>query len=76
MVNLPQCISKFFWGDKLEELDWEKHKNYIARTILERGDRDAVKWLLEKVDTNYIKNLLKAKKIDLKSANFWNIYLS
>lgn len=76
MNNLPESISKFFWGDRLEELDWGKHKKYITKTILEKGDKTALKWLLQRVNKNYIKNLVSEKNLDPKSENFWNIYLS
>lgn len=76
MDSLPKKVLKFFWGDRLEELSWKKHKNYIAKTILEKGDKEAVKWLLSKADRKYLKTLVKEKGFDLKSKNFWNIYLS
>lgn len=76
MNNLPDCILKFFWGDDLRDLTWEKNKNYITKTILEKGDNQAIKWLLSKTDKTYIKSILTEKNIDLKSKNFWNIYLS
>ena len=76
MNNLPNNVLKFFWGDRLKELSWGKHKDYIAKTILEKGDKQAVKWLLEKADKKYLKTIVKENELDLKSKNFWNIYLS
>lgn len=76
MNSLPKNILKLFWGDNLKELDWKKHKSYIVKTILEKGDKGAVKWLLGKVDKKYLKSLIKERGLDQKSKNFWNIYLS
>jgi hypothetical protein len=76
MNSLPKNVLKFFWGDRLEELDWNKHKNFIAKTILEKGDREAARWLLEKTDKEFLKTIIKEKGLDSKSKNFWNIYLS
>ncbi len=76
MNDLPESVLKYFWGDKLEELDWKKHKDYVIKTILEKGDKPSVSWLLAKVDKSYLKDLLRKKKMDPKSENFWNIYLS
>nr|MBI5455945.1 hypothetical protein [Candidatus Levybacteria bacterium] len=76
MNNLPNSVLKYFWGDNLKDLNWDKHKEYIAKTILEKGDNEAVRWLLKKVDKKYLKNLVKEKNMDSKSKNFWNIYLS
>ena len=76
MNDLPESVLKFFWGDKLEELDWEKHKKYITKTILEKGDKTAIRWLLQRVNKSYIKSLVSEKKMDPKSENFWSIYVS
>ncbi len=76
MNILPKSVSRLFWGDDLKDLDWNRHKKYITKTILEKGDKPAIKWLFKKTDRNYIKSIVHEKKIDPKSANFWKIYLS
>jgi len=76
MNDLPQNVLKFFWGDSLDELNWEKHKEYITKTLMEKGDKDALVWLFERTDKNYLKKIVSKKKLDKKSENFWNIYLS
>ena len=76
MNGLPANVLKFFWGDDLKDLDWKNHKSYIAKTILEKGDKEAIRWLFGKVDKKYLKKLVKEKKLDSKSKNFWDIYLS
>ena len=73
---IPKYVQKYFWGDNLTELNWEKHKDYITKTVLEKGDLVAVKWLLEKADNNYLKQIVKTKNLDPKSKNYWNIYLN
>jgi len=76
MNDLPQNVLKFFWGDSLDELNWENHKEYITKTLLEKGDKDALNWLFERTDKSYLKKIVREKKLDKKSENFWNIYLS
>jgi len=76
MNKLPDGVLKYFWGDSLEELSWKRHKHYIAKTLLEKGDRNALKWLLGIADKKYLRTLVNEKKLDKKSKNFWNIYLS
>jgi succinate dehydrogenase flavin-adding protein (antitoxin of CptAB toxin-antitoxin module) len=75
MNSMPDSVLKFFWGDDLKDLNWENHKDYIAKTILEKGDSEAIRWLLGKADRAYLKNLVSEKRMDVKSKNFWNIYL-
>ena len=76
MSNLPKNVKKYFWGDDLEELDWDKHKNYISKTILEKGDTDAVKWLFNQTPKQYLQKIVADPKLEPKSKNFWGIYLS
>ncbi len=75
MGRLPNSVIKYFWGDDLVDLDWDKHRDYIAKTILEKGDRESVKWLISNTGRDYLKRVVKEKKLDPKSKNFWNIYL-
>lgn len=74
--NFPNYISKYFWGDNLADLSWNKHHDYIIKTILEEGDKEAVKWLLKRVSKKELKNTLSTLRLTPKSSNFWWLYLS
>lgn len=78
MLNqtLPTYVSKYFWGDNLSELSFEKNKKYVLETILERGNRDSIRWLFSQTDKNAILKQLPTLKLSKKSANFWQTYLS
>jgi hypothetical protein len=73
---LPQVAKKYFWGDNLSELSWTKHKKYIVQTLLERGNSPSLKWLFSRIPRPEVKKLLPNLRLDKKSRNFWNIYLS
>ena len=75
MIMLSAQVTKYFWGDDLSVLSWEKHREYIAQTILEKGDLKAIKWLLKKTNKAWLKKIVAAKKLSPKSKNFWKIYL-
>ena len=74
--QIPPQVTKYFWGDDLNELSWEKHRTYIIQTILEKGDRSAVEWLLNRADKYELAQILPSLKLGQLSANFWQIYLS
>ena len=74
-ISLPDYVKKYFWGDDLSQLNWENHQNYISKTILEKGDQEAVSWLLKIADRRQLKRQLPQFKLDPKSNNFWNLYL-
>lgn len=75
-MTVISYLQKYFWGDNLQELDWKKNKDYISKTILERGDRKSVSWLFRKTDKKYLKQIIKDDRFDKKSKNFWSLYLS
>ncbi|MBU1127344.1 MAG: hypothetical protein ABIH88_02375 [Patescibacteria group bacterium] len=75
-IALPKFVCKYFWGDDLKDLSWNKHKKYIIQTILEKGDSDAVSWLLSITDKKDLKSILPSLKLSPKSSNFWSLCLS
>lgn len=74
--NIPAHVKKYFWGDNLNQLNWQKHKHYIAQTLLNKGDEKSISWLLEKINVDQLKKLIPQLKLNPKSKNFWKIYLS
>lgn len=77
MVNqLPHHAQKYFWGDDLGTLSWEKHKVYIIQTLLEKADMMTLRWLFTLTTKDEVLSLLPNLKLQEKSKNFWKIYLS
>ena len=76
MSKLPKTVTKYFSGDNLKDLNWKYHKDYITKTILEKGDSRAIRWLMAKMGKNYIKKVAKEKRLESKSKKFWRFYLS
>jgi hypothetical protein len=74
--SVPSYVTKYFWGDNIDQLDVEKSKKYIIQTLLEQGNKKAVSWLFATFDAKTIRNLLPEIKLSKKSAHFWQIYLS
>lgn len=74
--DMPDIVKKYFWGDDLSELNWEKHKLYIIETLLNKADKSALKWLFQQISPQEIQKMLPSLKLSTKSLNFWQIYLS
>jgi len=73
---IPPGAKKYFWGDNLKELSWPKHKKYIIQTLLEKGNTSSLQWLFTQVTRQEVKQLLPYLRLQRRSRNFWNIYLS
>lgn len=76
MEGLSKRITKYFWGDNLQQLNLKKNKDYIAKTLLEKGDKNAIRWLFDHVNKEDLKKIIRKPRMEAKSKNFWNTYLS
>lgn len=69
-------LKKYFWDVDFESLKIEENKKYILERILEMGDENAVKWMMENFSREEIlKAINNNRKISPKSLNFWNLVL-
>jgi hypothetical protein len=76
VINIPDNVKKYFWGDDLSDLSWEKNKKYIIQTLLDKGDLASWRWLFTQVSKSEVQKLLPELRLQPKSSNFWKIYLS
>jgi len=67
---------ELFWDVNLKNLNAIKHKDFIIKRILQRGDLDDLAWANNNYNKNYLKNvfLRNFKIFDDKSKNFWCYY--
>lgn len=75
-MSIPPSAARYFWGDNLQTLSLDDHSRYIAQTLLEKGDIDALQWLFSVLPTLVIKTMLPTLKLSKRSAHFWEVYLS
>jgi len=74
-MKLPQVVAKYFWGDNLEELSFQKYQDYIASNILEQGDEKAISWLFKQISPQKLRKKLTSLNLSPKSARFWQLIL-
>jgi hypothetical protein len=71
----PHFLKKYFWDVEFKELNLDENESFITERLLEYGDPKAIKWLLNHVKEEAIKNILFTKRgLSFKSANFWAIF--
>jgi hypothetical protein len=75
MPTLPNQFHTFFCGDDLSQLNWDDHKIYITKTIMEKGNLEAVRWLRSSADISTLRDALQTK-IDPVTKRFWEVVLS
>ncbi len=77
MDALPIKFRTLFWDVNFDELEWEKHKKYIAERILNFGDWDDVLWLKDRMSEKELIALVNSsREINRKTKNYWNTRIS
>ena len=72
MAKLPEFLRGYFWDVEFEELNKEDHWYLITKRVLDRGDSQAVKWLVKEYGLDKIKEvLLSSIDLSLPTAMFW-----
>jgi len=76
-VQIPDEFKKYFWDCDFNEITWEVYSFFITERILKFGNSESIEWLLNKINRNYIKSVLKkSRNLDKKTINYWEIIYS
>ncbi len=73
--RVPERVQRLFWDVKKDEVDIDFHRSYIIRRIIDFGNMDDVKWMLETYSQDQIVDVVRRSRGLLrKSARFWSAY--
>ena len=68
-----------FWDVNVENIDIEKHANYVIERFLEYGTLEGVRWLRKFYGDEKIKQFVLTKRFRIRSKktlNFWRLMLN
>lgn len=75
--NLPTRFRKFFWDVVFEDLSWEKNPLFISERILNYGNEQDIRWLLDNINKALLKSVIKnSRNLNAKTRNYWQIMLA
>lgn len=73
--SIPQFARRYFWDADAKKLDADKHAIYIIERLLEWGNPQTARWLLQRYSRRKIISVLeKTHALSRMSANFWAVY--
>jgi hypothetical protein len=73
--RLPQFARRHFWDVDVRKLDADKYSTYVIERLLEWGNPQAARWLLQRYSRRKIVGVLKkTRTLSRMSANFWAVY--
>lgn len=75
--SIPQEFKRFFWDTKFSDLHLEQHKMFIIERLLEEGNSNAIRWLLNVFPSHDLEHVVcTSRRIRAKTASFWKNRLS
>ena len=78
-MDLQQDLKSLFWDCDFSSLDLSKHRSFIIRRILDRGDWDAIMWLRRTFGDGVIRDWFLSKNgggLDPRRLRFWGLILN
>ncbi|MBE3588453.1 MAG: hypothetical protein IMW93_07860 [Thermoanaerobacteraceae bacterium] len=74
-MALPACLKKFFWDVSFEDLDVRADYYFILERLLEYGDDQAIRWVLEHYGVAELLEVVKTSpRLSAKTGGFWRCY--
>jgi len=78
-LKIPGHYKGLFWDADFKLLSWRKDRRYIAFRILEYGTLEAVRWLLDRMGREELREIIVkggGKRLSPKTLNFWKAILN
>jgi hypothetical protein len=75
MERLPPSVRDLFWEGLREEPDPERHAEYIALRVLEFGDEETYRWLVERYGHDWVRQVVTSGRLRPSQAQFWRSVL-
>ena len=76
--TLPAFLQPYFWDHDFARLDWESHRNFIIRRVLQAGNWEALIWLREQLGDNVLRRWIEEHRgggLSPRQLRFWELLL-
>ena len=73
-IIIPREFKKYFWDVDFDELNFQKHRNYILERMLNFGAFDSFNWIFNTFNIAEVKSLIDGKgkySLSRNSFLFW-----
>lgn len=74
--TIPQNLQQYFWDIDTQKINVTKNANFIIQRLLDKGDIEAVSWVVNNFSTQSVKKtFVIIRDFSPKIGNFWKLYL-
>lgn len=77
-LRLPDRVRALAWDVDPGALDRERHSSYVMERVLELGDPEACRWLLDSYGRNRVRAFVQAegpRRLTPRALNYWAFIL-
>jgi hypothetical protein len=73
--RLPEHVGHLFWEVSPEDVDLERHRDYVLERIMSRGGWEAMRWLRATYDREAIADFLRRRgeKLNARDRAYWSL---
>lgn len=73
MSKIPLRFKQYFWDTDIEKIDLKKHQKYVIERLLELGNPQAYRWLINNFQKDEINRVVaKSRQLSQKTRKFWH----
>ncbi len=72
MSGLPDYVMELFSGEKSQNISWQGQRNYVVKTIMNKGDERSIGWLMRQMNKQALIKLLPRLKLDKRRIEYWS----
>lgn len=72
VVETPRRVALFFPEIQWDESVADQYPFYVVERLLENGDTEVVRWVLDRFDDELIRDVVcRSRKLSQRTARFW-----
>jgi hypothetical protein len=75
--SIPKSVTRYFWDVDIKKLNPSQNPLFVIQRLLDKGDKEAVSWVLGYYDKNTIKKTFTTlRDFKPKVGYFWKLFLN
>ena len=74
----PDLLQPFFWDCDFTRLDWNEHRDFIIRRVLQSGSWEAITWLRRQSGDDVLRGWIEERRgggLTARQLRFWELVL-
>lgn len=77
-AGVPEHLVDLFWEYDVSTLDWDEHREFIARRVLSHGNWEQICWLRAKLGDDALRRIIRkseGKELSPRQLRLWELLL-